>query len=138
MLVPASTPNSPAMRVQVKARIVSDPANAGQRQVSAFRSWDCETVMFVLFDPLYRVRAAALLPAAVVREHSSHVQFTASERVLASDALLELGEDWTERLQHSTLWKETRAPEKGPADGQRRALPVSLSSNSEDWPSRAA
>ena len=34
-------------RVQVKARVVADLTNAGQRQVSAFRSWDCDSVMFV-------------------------------------------------------------------------------------------
>jgi hypothetical protein len=40
-------------RIQVKARVVADTKNLGQRQASAFRSWDCEAVMLVLFDPLF-------------------------------------------------------------------------------------
>ena len=113
VLVRATVADTPAQRVQVKARVVTDPANAGQRQVSAFRSWDCESVMFVLFDPMYRVRSAALVPAELVREHATHVEFTASDRVFASDAMLALGEDWTERLQTAGLWTETRQPQTG-------------------------
>jgi hypothetical protein len=108
--VSATIADIPAQRVQVKARVVTDPNNAGQRQVSAFRSWDCESVMFVLFDPMYGVRSAALVPAEIVREHSTHVDFTASDRVFATDAMLALGEDWTGRLQAAGLWGETRAP----------------------------
>ena len=113
VLVRATVADTPAQRVQVKARVVTDPANAGQRQVSAFRSWDCESVMFVLFDPMYRVRSAALVPAQLVREHATRVEFTASDRVFASDAMLALGEDWTERLQTAGLWTETRQPQTG-------------------------
>jgi len=109
VLAPPSQPG-PWTRVQVKARVVTDSANAGQRQVSAFRSWDCESVMFVLFDPMYQVRAAALLPTEIVHEHATHVDFTASDRVFANDAILALGDDWTERLQTAGLWAETRAP----------------------------
>jgi hypothetical protein len=95
VLVRPTVADTPAERVQVKARVVTDLANAGQRQVSAFRSWDCESVMFVLFDPMYRVRAAALVLAALVREHAKRVEFTASDRVFASDAMLALREPQT-------------------------------------------
>ena len=111
VLVRASVADTPAQRVQVKARVVTDPANASQRQVSAFRSWDCESVMFVLFDPLYRVRAAALVPTELVRQRATYVTFTASDRVFANDAMLTLGENWTERLQNAGLWAETRDPQ---------------------------
>jgi hypothetical protein len=111
--VPVAGADGTPQRVQVKARVVTDATNAGQRQVSAFRSWDCESVMFVLFDPMYRVRAAALVQSAVVREHSSHVEFTASDRVFASDSMLALGEDWTGRLQTAALWGETRKRTSG-------------------------
>lgn len=111
VLVRASAADTPAQRVQVKARVVTDPANAGQRQVSAFRSWDCESVMFVLFDPLYRVRGAALVPTELVRQRATYVTFTASDRVFANDAMLTLGENWTERLQNAGLWAETRDPQ---------------------------
>ena len=111
VLVRASVADTPAQRVQVKARVVTDPANASQRQVSAFRSWDCESVMFVLFDPLYRVRAAALVPTELVRQRATYVTFTASDRVFANDAMLTLGENWTERLQTAGLWAKTRDPQ---------------------------
>jgi hypothetical protein len=114
VLVRPSVSDTPAQRVQVKARVVTDPANAGQRQVSAFRSWDFESVMFVLFDPMYRVRAAALVPAQLVREQATHVEFTASDRVFASEAMLALGENWTERLQTAELWAQTRQRQSGP------------------------
>jgi hypothetical protein len=63
--------------------------------------------MFVLFDPLYAVRQAALVPLSEVRRHARHIEFTASDRVLASDVLLERGEPWTDRLQGAALWTET-------------------------------
>ena len=110
VLVRATVADAPAQRVQVKARVVTDPANAGQRQVSAFRSWDCESVMFVLFDPMYQVRSAALVPTEIVHTHATHVDFTASDRVFANDAMLARGEDWTERLQTAGLWTATREP----------------------------
>jgi hypothetical protein len=109
VLAPPSQPG-PWNRVQVKARVVTDPNNAGQRQVSAFRSWNCELVMFVLFDSTYQVRSAALVPRGVVREHATHVDFTASDRVFAKDAMLALGDDWTERLQVAGLWAGRREP----------------------------
>jgi hypothetical protein len=106
VLAPPAHPG-PWLRIQVKARVVTDLQNAGQRQVSAFRSWDFEAAMFVLFDPLYAVRNAALVPVGKVKEVATHIDFTASNRVFATDALLRLGYSWTERLQDATLWSET-------------------------------
>jgi hypothetical protein len=106
VIAPPAEPG-PWQRVQVKARVVTDIENPGQRQVSAFRSWSFEAVMFVLFDPMYAVRQAALVPVHVVRERARRVDFTASDRVLAGDALLALGEPWTERLQGAALWRRT-------------------------------
>lgn len=55
-----------ARRVQVKARVVSDPPNPGQLQSSPFRSWDFSHAAFVLLDErTYLVRQASLLPAEV-------------------------------------------------------------------------
>jgi hypothetical protein len=109
------TANAPAG--DLAERLVADAMGGelahNSQKVSAFRSWDCESVMFVLFDPMYRVRAAALVPSAVVREHSSHVEFTASDRVFASDSMLALCEDWTGRLQTAALWEETRKRTSG-------------------------
>lgn len=53
-----------------RVHVVSVVDTPGQRQVSAFRSWRFESAMFVLFDPLYVVRQAALVAARVVQEHA--------------------------------------------------------------------
>lgn len=106
VLAPPALPG-PWQRIQVKTRVVTDLHNAGQRQMSAFRSWDFEAAMFVLFDPLYAIRKAALVPVAKVKEVATHIDFTASDRVFATDALLRLGDSWTGRLQVATLWRET-------------------------------
>jgi hypothetical protein len=94
-------------RVQVKARVVLNLKNKGERQVSAFRSWDFDSVMFVLFDGIYQVRAAALLPRQTVETRSSHVAYTSSDRVFATVDLLGLGEDWADRLRAVALWNAT-------------------------------
>ena len=112
VLAPPANPG-PWLRIQVKARVVTDPTNAGQRQVSAFRSWDFESAMFVLFDSMYRLRAASLVSVDLVREHAKHVDFTASDRVFANDGLLAVGEDWTDRLRTANLWSERREPPGG-------------------------
>ena len=44
-------------RLQVKCRVVTNPAKRSERQLSPFRSWDCEAVVIVLFDE--RLRASA-------------------------------------------------------------------------------
>ncbi len=61
-------------RVQVKARVVSEPPIAGQLQTSPFRSWDFELAAFVLLrDTDYQVQRATLVPVEVVRENGRHV-----------------------------------------------------------------
>ena len=64
-------------RVQVKARVVSDPPTRGQRQLSPFRSFDFDTAVIVLLaDSDYAVWRAVEVPQAVVEERStfrSHV-----------------------------------------------------------------
>ena len=86
-------------RLQVKARIVTDPKKAGERQLSVFRSWDFDAAMIVLFDDEFSVWKAAKLPAATVQAHSRRVEHVNGWRFNARDDILELGEDWTPRLQ---------------------------------------
>lgn len=58
-------------RVQVKARVVSDPRKSGQLQTSPFRSWDFEVAALVLLrDVDYRVERAVLAPVALVQAAS--------------------------------------------------------------------
>ncbi len=49
-------------RLQVKARVVYNPRNAGQRQLSPFRSFDFDDAVIVLFNGEYGIRQAAQLP----------------------------------------------------------------------------
>ncbi len=58
-------------RVQVKARLVEEPAKAGQLQTSAFRSWDFEVAALMLFRAdSYEPALVVLAPVAVVKEHA--------------------------------------------------------------------
>jgi len=58
-------------RVQVKARVVSEPATRSQLQTSSFRSWDFDLAALVLLRVSdYQVVRAVLVPSEVVREHS--------------------------------------------------------------------
>lgn len=64
-------------RLQVKARVVSDPPRRGQLQLSPFRSFDFDDAVIVLLnDTDYSVQQAVRLPASVVQSvatFSSHV-----------------------------------------------------------------
>jgi hypothetical protein len=87
--------------LQVKARVVPNPKTAGQRQLSVFRSWDFDGAVIVLFDDEFRVWRAAKLPAETVKESARFVGHVSGHRVMATDALLDRGEDWTERLRQA-------------------------------------
>ncbi len=89
-------------RLQVKARVVTDPKSAGQRQLSVFRSWDFEAAVVVLFDDEFRVWRAARLPVDVVKDAGHWSEHVRGWRVMATDDLLARGEDWTERLRQAT------------------------------------
>lgn len=55
-------------RLQVKARVVSDPPRSGQLQLSPFRSFDFDDAVIVLLnDADYGVRQAVRVKAAVVQ-----------------------------------------------------------------------
>jgi hypothetical protein len=64
-------------RLQVKARVVSDPPRSGQLQLSPFRSFDFdEAVIVLLNDWDYSVRKGTRVSATVVRDaavFNSHV-----------------------------------------------------------------
>jgi hypothetical protein len=88
-------------RLQVKARVVTNPRRAGEGQLSVFRSWDFDAAIIVLFDDEFRVWRATRLPAATVETASRFVDHVKGYRVIARDALLEQGEDWTELLRQA-------------------------------------
>jgi hypothetical protein len=91
------------VRLQVKARVVTGDSGArGERQLSIFRSWDFDAGVIVLFDDQFRVRRAACLPQSVLVEAGRRSERQGGWVVTATDALLERGEDWTERLRAAT------------------------------------
>ncbi|HVA25921.1 MAG TPA: hypothetical protein VMW62_16200 [Chloroflexota bacterium] len=52
--------------IQVKSRVVLDPRNNSQRQLSALRSFSFRYLAVVLFGPGFEIRSAALLPVLTV------------------------------------------------------------------------
>jgi hypothetical protein len=78
-------------RLQVKARVVTNPRRAGERQLSVFRSWDFDAAVVVFLDDEFRVWRATRLPAATLKQVSRFVEHVKGYRVIANDALLEQG-----------------------------------------------
>jgi hypothetical protein len=75
-------------RVQVKSRLVSDPLNRGQRQLSAIRSFDFEDLAIVLFDSDFAVITAVLIPAELAKSNSAYRAHVNGFTLFATDALL--------------------------------------------------
>jgi hypothetical protein len=86
-------------RLQIKARVVTDPRKRGERQLSVFRSWEFDAAVVVLFDDEFRVWRAARLPIETFQAAAKFVEHVSGYRVFATDDLLDRGEDWTERLR---------------------------------------
>jgi hypothetical protein len=89
-------------RVQVKARVVSDPPRSGQLQLSPFRSFDFdEAVIVLLSDDDYSVRRAVRIGVDAVRDASTYISHVNGYIVHARAALLDAPgvEDVTPLLQ---------------------------------------
>lgn len=73
-------------RYQIKGRRIHRRNRS--RQLSAIRDLSgFEILAAVLFDDEYRILRAALIPAAVVREHSTYIRHTNSHKFLLRDAI---------------------------------------------------
>jgi hypothetical protein len=60
-------------KLQVKSRVVSDPAEPGQLQLSVFRSFDFDSAIIVLFSATdYTVSQAAKVPHDVVKSAAKY------------------------------------------------------------------
>jgi hypothetical protein len=90
-------------RLQVKARLVTDPRNAGERQPSPFRSWEFDAAVIVLFADDFQVWRAVRIPVDLVKEASRFSEHVRGDLVIARNELLDQGEDWTERLRTVTV-----------------------------------
>jgi hypothetical protein len=85
--------------LQVKSRFVTSPTNAGERQLSPFRSWEFDAAVIVLFDDEFTVWRAAKVPRSVVEGASADNPYVGGRRVFATNGLLDRGEDWTGLLK---------------------------------------
>jgi hypothetical protein len=92
------------LRYQIKGRRLH--ARNGSRQLSAIRDLDgFDMLAAVLFDEHYRVARAVLIPAALVREHSTFVPHTNSHKfhLRESNCVLPEVVDVTARLSDDGL-----------------------------------
>jgi TFIIF-interacting CTD phosphatase-like protein len=88
-------------KLQVKARIVSDGQNRGQRQLSTFRSFTFDAAIVVLFDDDCAVWKAWRVPVTVVEERARRAEHVGGYTLFAVDELSKVTgvADWTERLR---------------------------------------
>ena len=86
-------------RIQIKSRVLSDPEESGERQLSSFRSWDFDDAVIVLFDRRYGVRRATRIEVAELVAASREDKWVSGRRVIADDGLLDRGRDITTKLR---------------------------------------
>ncbi len=85
--------------LQIKARVLRPPTNAGQRQLSVFRSFDFDQALIILFDNEYQVHSATLMPQHLVFEHSRQRAHVNGRVLIATDAVLKQGSDITSKFR---------------------------------------
>lgn len=88
-------------KIQIKARVLSDPEKQGERQLSSFCSWDFGEAVIVLFDRRYAVRRATQIKVGKLKEAAREDKWVSGQRVIASDALLDRGRDITAKLREA-------------------------------------
>lgn len=88
-------------KIQIKARILSDPKKSGQRQLSPFRSWAFDDAVIVLFDRRYNVHRATRIKVAELKAVAKKDKWVSGHRVVARNALLDRGHDITEKLREA-------------------------------------
>jgi hypothetical protein len=88
-------------KIQIKARVLSDPEKSGERQLSPFRSWAFDDTVIVLFDRRYAVRRATRIKVGELEAAAREDRWVSGRRVTARDALLDRGRDITGKLQEA-------------------------------------
>lgn len=86
-------------KIQIKARVLSCPEKAGERQLSSFRTWEFDDAVIVLFDRHYGIRRATRIKVAELEAAAKKDEWVSGYRVIARDALLDRGRDITEELR---------------------------------------
>ena len=93
-------------KIQIKARVLSDPEKSGQRQLSPFRSWDFDDAVVVLFNHRYTVRRATRIKVDELKAAAREDRWVSGHRVIARDALLDRGRDITQKLQDAAAMQD--------------------------------
>ncbi len=98
-------------RLQVKARVVRNPGNAGERQLSVFRSFDFDRTIIILFAADYSIWRAVSLPAETVQRLSKYRHHVNGHVLFAKDAVLDdpSSTDLTQELRLVSLAATTAA-----------------------------
>jgi hypothetical protein len=94
-------------RVQVKARVLPNLTNRGQRQLSFFRSFDFDELVIVLFTADYAVWRSVRLPSATAEARSRWIEHVHGYRLVADDALLAEAIDITAAVQAAAVTPRT-------------------------------
>ncbi|MDQ6617383.1 MAG: winged helix-turn-helix domain-containing protein [Actinomycetota bacterium] len=76
------------VRVQVKARVVANPNDPGQRQLSVFRSLDFDELAIVLFNGDLGIWTSVLLPVGALKGLMRRSEYVNGDRLMAADRLL--------------------------------------------------
>ena len=84
-------------RIQVKCRVVRN-GNAGELQLSPFRSFDFDQALIILFNTSYDVQRAVLLTADLARKIARWRDYVRAFVLIASDTALDQGDDVTARF----------------------------------------
>lgn len=93
---------SDGRRIQVKARVVSDPPKPDQLQTSPFRSWEFDLAALVLLrDSDYKVVRGMLVPMDVVRSQATYRRHVNGSIAMMRPELLDHEDaiDITDRLR---------------------------------------
>jgi hypothetical protein len=98
-------------RIQVKARVVSDPPRAGQRQLSPFRTFTFDFAVVILLREIdLEVLRAVMLPRAVVESSSVYRSHVNGHVMFATQDILDgpLAGDLTDRLRDAAARSSER------------------------------
>jgi hypothetical protein len=93
-------------KIQIKARVLTDPEKPGERQLSPFRSWDFDEAVIVLFDRHYAVMRATRINVDDLKAAAKEDKWVSGHRVIARDALLDRGRDITEKLREAVAGQD--------------------------------
>ncbi|HEV8636526.1 MAG TPA: hypothetical protein VG370_20090 [Chloroflexota bacterium] len=94
----------------MKARVLPNVTNRGQRQLSFFRSFDFDELVIVLFTSDYAVWRSVRLPSAIAEARSKWIEHVHGYRLVTDDALLAEAIDITAAVRAAAAAPPEGAP----------------------------